>query len=96
MRFRIALASEIGIDLYGMEGFDGKNSWSSVKDDPINAFLNHSDCEDFLSPLECLLIAPRLRELTKNWEDAYDKENALLLADNMEECSRLNVNLIFC
>ena len=68
-------------------------SWATVND-PIVPLLKHSDCDGNLSVEECRTIAPRLRELVRGWSDtpspheAYDKMQALLLADGMEQCAR--------
>jgi hypothetical protein len=48
-RFRSRLGNEIGIALDRMQGFGGDVSWDSVHD-AIKDLLNHSDCEDQLSP----------------------------------------------
>ena len=91
MRFRIRLASEIGMDLDSMEGFKkdgGGKSWSKVKD--------HSDCDGHLTPEECKVVAPRLKELIADWDDNnYDKQNALDLISGMEEAMREKETLLF-
>jgi hypothetical protein len=72
--------------------------WGKIRD-PIVPLLYHSDCDGQLSPTECGSIAPRLRELVEDWEDgetSYDKYNALLLADGMEEAAKRNEPLEFC
>ena len=96
MRFRRRLAREIGVCLDAMVGFQsrvGNTSydtsgcpipWSKVHD-PIVPLLNHSDCEGELSPEECRVVAPRLRELVSGWPDEdFDKQNALRLAEGMD------------
>lgn len=70
-------------------------SWNKIKD-PIVDLLNCSDCEGSLSPSQCKKIAPRLKELVKVWSDDYDKIQALLLAEGMEECSKNGKTLEFC
>jgi hypothetical protein len=100
MRFRERLAEEIGIDLNKMEGFNKENdykglSWEKIVD-PIKYLLDHSDCEDDLSPELCSKVAPRLRELVSSWDDDdYDKEQALLLAEGMELAFSKNEPLEF-
>lgn len=87
--FRDRLAEAAGIDLYSMNGFGGAKSWRGLTD-PIVPLLMHSDCEGALSPAECVLVAPRLRELVadwKGWPEEYDREQALLLADSMDQCA---------
>jgi len=104
-RFRVRLAREIDIDLNQMEGFfrpwAGQleedfvgYSWESVID-PIKYLLNHSDCDGILIPWECSVVAPRLRELVVEWEDGYDKTNALMLADAMDQCVKEGIDLEF-
>jgi hypothetical protein len=70
--------------------------WDKIKD-PIVDLLNHSDCEGSLTPSQCKKIAVRLRELVSSWHDEdYDKQQALLLAEGMEECSKKRRKLQFC
>lgn len=69
--------------------------WDKVKDD-IVPLLNHSDCDGILTSEECRKVAPRLRELVKDWPDNdYDKQKALELADGMELAASRNENLEF-
>ena len=71
-------------------------AWDKVKDD-IAPLLNHSNCDGILTPEECRKVAPRLRELVKEWpDDDRDKINALLLAEGMELAAKNNENLEFC
>lgn len=104
MAFRERLASEIGVELRTMQGFSertddgkipGERSWKNINDD-IVPFLNHSDCEDELTPEECKRVAPRLRKLVADWEDDHDKQNALQLADDMERIAATGAPLVFC
>ena len=70
--------------------------WDNI-DDPIVDLLYHSDCDGELTYEECEKIAPRLRELVKNWDDDdYDKKQALLLVEGMENCVKEKVSLEFC
>jgi hypothetical protein len=70
--------------------------WKNIKD-PIVDLLNHSDCDGSLTPSQCRKIAPRIRELVADWSDEdYDKRQALLLADGMENCSKSRKRLKFC
>lgn len=62
--------------------------WDNIKD-PIVDLLYHSDCDGNLTTSQCRKIAPRIRELVKNWEeDDYDKKQAVLLAEGMEFCAK--------
>lgn len=71
-------------------------SWDKIKD-PIKHLLYHSDCDGSLSLLECVDIAPRLRELVADWpEEDIDKNRALSLADAMDEASEAGERLEFC
>ncbi len=99
MTFRRRLAAEIGIVLNEMQGFRigevaGGGSWDSVKDD-IVPFLNHSDCDGELTPEECKRVAPRLRELVRDWPDGFDKGMAIILADDMERIADSGEALVF-
>lgn len=70
--------------------------WKNIKD-PIIDLLNHSDCDGSLTPSQCRKIAPRIRELVEDWHDGdYDKVQALLLAEGMEECFKMRRRLQFC
>jgi hypothetical protein len=95
--FRRRLARELGIDLDKMDGFVDRDglSWEKIID-PIKPFLDHSDCDGTLTPQECRLVAPRLRQLVAEWrDDDYDKINALLLAEGMELAVASNEPLVF-
>jgi len=92
--FRKRLANEIGLNLEEMEGFGGVKNWDEVND-PIKPFLNHSDCDGVLTPEECRVVAQRLKELVQDWEDYYDKRNALLLAEDMQYCAEKGITLEF-
>ena len=108
--FRCKLCNEAGLgNLEEYEGF-GKMDWGIFKDkekeilkpwnnveDDIKLFLYHSDCEGFLTIAQMKKIAPRIKELVKNWkDDDYDKVQALLLIKGMEGCILDNKKLRFC
>ncbi|WP_416808878.1 hypothetical protein [Bacillus thuringiensis] len=93
--FRRKLAREIDLDLDAMVGFGGVFSWDLVEDD-IKDFLDHSDCEGDLTPEQCEIIYPRLLELVESWDDNdRDKQNAIILADDMKYCCENNLTLEF-
>jgi hypothetical protein len=94
-RFRLRLSAAIDLDF---EGFcEGKPATEANAKDPIFPLLNHSDCDGDLSPEDCATVAPRLREMVAPWpEDDYDKHQALLLAEGMEECAKNGESLEFC
>lgn len=96
MSFRARLAAKIGLDLGQMQNFNGgSRPWEDIID-PIKNLLNHSDCDGELSPEECAVIAPRLRQLVEKWADYdYDKQMALRLAEGMETCATINQPLEF-
>ena len=84
-RFRKRLAQSIGINLDDMQGYGGNLSWDKIID-PIKDFLYHSDCDGELTPKQCQVVAPRLRELIAGWpDDDYDKKQAEELINGMEE-----------
>ncbi len=93
-RARCKLAAVIGIDLNYMEGFQSAFGaptdvepikWDSLKKDPIHKLLHHSDCDGHITAKDCRRIAPRIRELVKEWpDDDYDKIQFLMLADGMD------------
>jgi len=93
--FRCRLAKEIGVDIYQL--WNGHQHTS----DDILPLLDHSDCDGILTPAECAKVAPRLRQLVDKWnprdfDQGYDRENAIKLANHMDKCVSENVNLIFC
>jgi hypothetical protein len=96
--FRERLANSAGLgDLNSFAGFGGKRPFPHADEEPIAPLLNHSDCEGSLSPWECKLIAPRLRELVASWPpDDYDRQNAELLASACETCAVTGDPLEFC
>jgi len=94
-RFRTKLASQIGITLDKMQGFDGENSWDFETDDII-PLLNHSDYDGELTVKECKKVWPRLKELIEDWDgDNYDKINALRLIEDMKGTIKNNEPLEF-
>lgn len=93
--FREELCKSIGIDWNNMDGIGGKNiSWATVND-AIKPLLNHSDCDGELTVAEMKQVSPRLREIVRNWPDDYDKEQALILCDDMDNCIKHNQILEF-
>ncbi len=75
--------------------------------DPIYLLLGHSDCDGILQPWACRVLAARIRELVKDWDDwdkenpkdnideAYDKMMALKLCDGMDMAASSEENLKF-
>ena len=73
-KWRIWLASKIGLDLDTMVGFGGDVEWSdTLKAHPLYPLLNHSDCDGELSPSECKLIAEGLGVIIRDHSDESDK-----------------------
>ncbi|MCU5173755.1 hypothetical protein [Bacillus paranthracis] len=93
--FRRRLAKQLGFNLDEMYGFGGEVSWDTIVDD-IKDLLNHSDCEGDLTPEQCKTIYPRLIELVKEWDDEdRDKQNAIILAEDMKWCYERRLILEF-
>jgi len=110
--FRSRLAAAEGLDLDEMQGYSkldwslhdsyqapGTRSWDEATTD-LKPLLNHSDCDGEMTPEECALVVPRLREILVTWDADdptfdYDLTNGLLLATCMETCARENTNLEF-
>lgn len=79
----------------GIVGIQPVIKWSSVQGE-IVPFLNHSDCDGEMSPNECEVTAPIIRELVASWpDDDYDKIQALELVEGMEEAARNGECLLF-
>lgn len=103
-RFREALADHEGIALPEMVGFGGHLSWGTVTT-PLKPLLDHSDCDGELTPEECSLVAPRLREVIEAlWPNpdlddvraCHDLQAGLALAEGMEAAAAANEPLEFC
>jgi hypothetical protein len=85
-RFRERIASYAGLFLNDMNGFGGGKEWPGT--DPIEILLNHSDCDGIISPEDCAKIAPRLREIIKEWDiEEHDSGSAMKLVAGMEEAA---------
>jgi len=94
-RFREALAKAAGFNMNDFKGFGGNKGWEEMQDN-IKPILNHSDCEGELTVDECKIVSPRLRELVADWEDGFDKNQALMLAAGMDYAVEKNQPLEFC
>lgn len=98
-RFREALAKHEGFNLNEMAGFCAppNRSWDEITT-PLKPLLNHSDCEDELTPDECRQVAPRLREvIAALWtESDYDYQHGMALAEGMECAASNGEPLEFC
>lgn len=82
-----------------------KLKWPSPDREPLVLLLSHSDCDGKLSGEQCAAIFPRLREIASKWSakedlehlaESYDRQNAMLLADMMEQAAKENLTLVFC
>lgn len=101
-RFRQRLSLAIGVDRDAANDAirdGGMAAWNKVWDavhDPIKDLLLHSDCDGELTPEQCAVIAPRLRQLVAAWPaHDMDKREALLLARGMDTCRKRGENLEF-
>jgi hypothetical protein len=103
-RFRERLAREEGLDLNAMQGFGGDIPWDETTT-PLRPFLDHSDCEDDISPEECAQVAPRLEEILLRWQAkggdplvsslAYDVQNGFALVRSMRRSAERGEPLEF-
>lgn len=74
--WRTILAALNGIDLEKMVGFGGETAWT--EGEAFYELLNHSDCEDELTPSQC-------RELKADFEKGYRPAQLLqLIPDKLE------------
>jgi hypothetical protein len=106
-RFRRELAKVEGFDLESMQGFGtgdihgadprplGGRSWDEVATD-LKPLLNHSDCDGELTPEECAQVYSRLREILADWDDDFDRQAGLHLAECMLACAAQGTSLEFC
>ena len=89
---------------------ENHRTWDTV-DSGLVPLLDHSDCEDDLSPEECARIAPALREALDKLEplslpkaepgtaamvDQRDRENGEALLAMIEFCAKWKRRLVFC
>jgi hypothetical protein len=73
------------------------HAYPSQFNEPLVLLIDHADCEGDLSPDQCRRLAPRLRELMKDWPaDDYDRIHGERLAAACEECARTKTILEFC
>lgn len=94
-RFRCRLAEVVHLTLEDYNGYGEKKDWPTSEEEPLVSLFNHSDCEGELTPEECRLIAPRLREVMSNWADDYDRRMGMDLAQGMENAANANEPLEF-
>jgi hypothetical protein len=94
-RFRCRLAEQVGLKDYHEIRSTDDPRFEKIENDPIVHLLAHSDCDGELTPDECRVVAPRLRELVSGWGDDFDRSKALELADGMEEAAKANEPLEF-
>lgn len=104
--FRRTLALFEGFELDDMDGFGGDRDWSTVQTD-LAPLLNHSDCDGEMSPSECRLVAPRLRQVIDElwpaeravWEidpgAHLNRRSGLALADGMDAAVAADEHLQF-
>lgn len=96
-RARVRIAKEIGMDLDKMSGFhrEGRGVPWTTKDS-LKYLLNHSDCGGHITAKRCAKLAPRIRELVKDWREGdYDKINFLELANGCELAAKKGEELRF-
>lgn len=102
--FRKRIVQSLGFDwdkLSGGYGYltpdDSENERFIQTKDLIIPLIMHSDCDGYLTPGECRTVARRLREIVSTWgnEDLFDQEQAIKLADAMDECAEEGVPLEF-
>ena len=94
--FRLRLARQLfGAGIVGL----WHDKPETFQQHPLNALLDHGDCDGQLSYEQCKVIAPALREAVKDWGEKdpldYDCSNAIRLAEAMESMGDCDV-LEFC
>jgi len=105
-RFRERLAEHEGFDLNAMHGFCAPwrghdpethpdRPWDEITT-PLKPLLDHSDADGELTPDECKVVEPRLREIALTWpENDYDRRGALALCNAMRDCILTGESLEF-
>ncbi len=71
-----------------------------LKEHPIFDFINHSDCDGFLSPEQLKVIVPALEEILEKWDItdvfiSHDYNNGKELIKGMKAAIEANENLKF-
>ena len=84
MAFRTKIVNTIGLPGDLSEAYND-GFYKFLINDPIYAFINHSDCDGELSVEELEIIIPRLEEIINMWEtDNYNKPHGLALLEGMK------------
>ena len=95
-RIRQRLAEQVGLPDYSEIENTADPRFEKIIGDAILPLLAHSDCDGKLTPKECRLVAPRLREMVASWpDDDYDKRQALELAEGMDAAAKAKQSLRF-
>ena len=71
--WREALASTVGINLHYIRGYGGDGELDY--DAPFVELLNHSDCEDELTPDQCRRLLEDFEEYAENFREHVDDKN---------------------
>ncbi len=72
------------------------HAYPSQFNEPLVLLIDHADCEGDLSPDQCQRLAPRLRDLMKDWpDDDYDRVMGERLAAACEHCAANKLVLEF-
>ena len=98
MTFRTKIVNTIGLP-GGLSEAYNDGSYKFLINDPIYAFINHSDCDGDLSVEELKVVAPRLEEIIESWETNhihnYDIISGKELVESMKRAISNNEKLGF-
>lgn len=68
-------------EIHEYQGFGGDKEWNVGH--PLTPFLNHSDCDGEIGPIDCMTVAPHLLALVVRLPDEYDRRMGLRLVAGM-------------
>ena len=92
--FRATWAKHLGFNLAEMEGFGGNKEW---KDEPLQEFFNHSDCDGYLTVGDCKKI---LKQAKKDFPKLKDNQQCSysfpILIEFCKEAIKRNRRIEFC
>lgn len=93
-RNEVCIAAGLGkLDDY--EGFGGSKGWKFVKEQPLNALLNHSDCDGAIAWQEGEALAIALELVACKMPDEYYCEKALQFAAGCRLAASKQENIEF-
>lgn len=95
-KFRRQVCKAAGLgELEDYKGFGGSKDWLIAKEQPLNALLNHSDCEDDIPWQDCDALADALYGVAPKIEDEYYRSKAKQFAYGCRLAAKNQENVEF-